>query len=98
MKPLQRYNIDTIFQRTWNNDGGEECLEIKESDNGEWVRDEAVRKLEKQNQMMLDAIKAAVNGYYSCPDDSLSTYHWRIVNELLEKTVQDLESQTLVTE
>ena len=49
-----------------------------------WVIDE-VKKLEKQNKIMLDAIKKAV----SYPDD----YHWRIINELLEKTQQEVEGE-----
>jgi hypothetical protein len=49
-----------------------------------WVIDE-VKKLEKQNKIMLDAIKEAV----SYPDD----YYWRIINELLEKTLQDVEGE-----
>jgi hypothetical protein len=50
-----------------------------------WVIDE-VKKLEKQNKIMLDAIKEAV----SYPDD----YYWRIINELLEKTLQEVEGET----
>lgn len=49
-----------------------------------WVIDE-VKKLEEQNKIMLDAIKEAV----SYPDD----YYWRIINELLEKTLQDVEGE-----
>ncbi len=49
-----------------------------------WVIDE-VKKLEKQNKIMLDAIKEAV----SYPDD----YYWRIINELLEKTLQEVEGE-----
>jgi hypothetical protein len=41
------------------------------------------QKLERDNKIMLDAIKEAV----SYPDD----YYWRIINELLEKTLQDVE-------
>jgi|LakMenEpi03Aug12_release.lakeMendotaPanAssembly.Ray.scaffolds.fasta_scaffold00851_33 hypothetical protein len=54
-----------------------------------------IEKLEKQNQMMLDVIKEAVNGYYGNADDdhSMSIYHWRIITELLEKTLQDVEGQ-----
>ena len=43
------------------------------------------KKLEKQNKIMLDAIKEAV----SYPDD----YYWRIINELLEKTLQEVEGE-----
>jgi hypothetical protein len=50
-----------------------------------WVIDE-VKKLEEQNKIMLDAIKEAV----SYPDD----YYWRIINELLEKTLQEVEGET----
>ena len=49
-----------------------------------WVIDE-VKKLEEQNKIMLDAIKEAV----SYPDD----YYWRIINELLEKTLQEVEGE-----
>jgi hypothetical protein len=49
-----------------------------------WVIDE-VKKLEKQNKIMLDAIKEAV----SYPDD----YYWCIINELLEKTLQEVEGE-----
>jgi hypothetical protein len=44
-----------------------------------------VKKLEEQNKIMLDAIKEAV----SYPDD----YYWRIINELLEKTLQEVEGE-----
>lgn len=67
MKPLQRYNVDTVFERTWNSDAWEERLEIEESDNGDWVRDADVKKLEEQNQMMLDALKGLCNGNWGCP-------------------------------
>jgi len=52
---------------------------------GDWVKWEDVKKLEEQNKIMLDAIKEAV----SYPDD----YYWRIINELLEKTLQDVEGE-----
>jgi adenylate kinase family enzyme len=71
MKPLQRYDIDYG------------CA-YPHSD-GDWVRDGDVKKLEKQNKIMLDAIKKAV----SYPDD----YYWRIINELLEKTLQEVEGE-----
>ena len=67
MKPLQRYNVDTVFERTWNSDAWEERLEIEESDNGDWVRDADVKKLEEQNQMMLNALKGLCNGNWGCP-------------------------------
>jgi len=57
MKPLQRYNIDTVFEPTWNNDGWEERLQIKESDNGDWVKWEDVKKLEELNKEMMDVLK-----------------------------------------
>ena len=71
MDKFKRYNIDTVFEPTWNDDGWEECLQIEESDNGDWVRYSEVRdeieKLEKQNQMMLDALKELCNGKWGCP-------------------------------
>jgi hypothetical protein len=72
MKPLQRYEMN------------ESGCDIPVSD-GDWVKWEDVKKLEKQNKIMLDAIKKAV----SYPDD----YHWRIINELLEKTLQEVEGE-----
>jgi hypothetical protein len=72
MKPLQRYEMN------------ESGCDIPVSD-GDWVKWEDVKKLEKQNKIMLDAIKKAV----SYPDD----YHWRIINELLEKTQQEVEGE-----
>jgi hypothetical protein len=73
MKPLQRYEMN------------ESGCDIPVSD-GDWVKWEDVKKLEKQNKIMLDAIKEAV----SYPDD----YYWRIINELLEKTLQEVEGET----
>lgn len=55
--PLQRYNIDTVFEPTWNNDGWEERLQIKESDNGDWVKCEDVKKLEDHNKEMMDVLR-----------------------------------------
>jgi len=72
MKPLQRYEMN------------ESGCDIPVSD-GDWVKWEDVNKLEKQNKIMLDAIKEAV----SYPDD----YYWRIINELLEKTQQEVEGE-----
>jgi hypothetical protein len=72
MKPLQRYEMN------------ESGCDIPVSD-GDWVKWEDVKKLEKQNKIMLDAIKEAV----SYPDD----YYWRIINELLEKTLQEVEGE-----
>jgi hypothetical protein len=72
MKPLQRYEMN------------ESGCDIPVSD-GDWVKWEDVTKLEKQNKIMLDAIKEAV----SYPDD----YYWRIINELLEKTLQEVEGE-----
>jgi hypothetical protein len=57
MKPLKRYNVDTVFERTWNNDGWEERLQIEESDNGDWVKCEDVKKLEEQMGHLLDLSK-----------------------------------------
>ena len=62
---------------------GEELF-INEVQIAPWVIDE-VKKLEEQNKIMLDAIKEAV----SYPDD----YYWRIINELLEKTLQEVEGE-----
>jgi len=45
-----------------------------------------IKKLEKQNKIMLDAIKEAV----SYPDD----YYWCIINELLQKTLQVVEGES----
>jgi hypothetical protein len=73
MKPLQRYEMN------------ESGCDIPVSD-GDWVKWEDVTKLEKQNKIMLDAIKESV----SYPDD----YYWCIINELLEKTLQDVEGET----
>jgi hypothetical protein len=61
MKPLQRYNIDTVFERTWNNDGWEERLQIEESDNGDWVKWEDVKRLEQQNQKMFEALNKLID-------------------------------------
>lgn len=47
---------------------------------------EHIKKLEKQNKIMLDAIKEAV----SYPDD----YYWRTINELLQKTLQVVEGES----
>jgi hypothetical protein len=73
MKPLQRYEMN------------ESGCDIPVSD-GDWVKWEDVKKLEKQNKIMLDAIKESV----SYPDD----YYWCIINELLEKTLQEVEGET----
>ena len=45
-----------------------------------------IKKLEKQNKIMLDALKEAV----SYPDD----YYWRTINELLQKTLQVVEGES----
>ncbi len=47
---------------------------------------EHIKKLEKQNKIMLDALKDAV----SYPDD----YYWRTINELLQKTLQVVEGES----
>jgi hypothetical protein len=70
------------LQRYEMNESG---CDIPVSD-GDWVKWEDVKKLEEQNKIMLDAIKEAV----SYPDD----YYWRIINELLEKTLQEVEGET----
>lgn len=54
MKPLERYDMDDY--------GCEYPL-----DYGDWVRDADVKKLEEQNQMMLDALKGLCNGNWGCP-------------------------------
>ena len=69
------------LQRYEMNESG---CDIPVSD-GDWVKWEEVKKLEEQNKIMLDAIKEAV----SYPDD----YYWRIINELLEKTLQEVEGE-----
>jgi hypothetical protein len=69
------------LQRYEMNESG---CDIPVSD-GDWVKWEDVKKLEEQNKIMLDAIKEAV----SYPDD----YYWRIINELLEKTLQEVEGE-----
>jgi hypothetical protein len=89
MDKLTRYEFEATV------DGG--TIPIK-SEDGYWFHRYEVmteiEKLEKQNQMMLDVIKEAVNGYYSCPDDdSMSTNHWRIITQQLEETLQDVEGQ-----
>jgi hypothetical protein len=69
------------LQRYEMNESG---CDIPVSD-GDWVKWEDVKKLEEQNKIMLDAIKEAV----SYPDD----YYWCIINELLEKTLQEVEGE-----
>jgi hypothetical protein len=85
MKPLQRYEMVTFENWSRDNEHFDSYTEHQPSDNGNWVKWEDVKKLEKQNKIMLDAIKKAV----SYPDD----YHWRIINELLEKTQQEVEGE-----
>ena len=64
--------------------GYQSALMLKEVlENVPAVIQRETQKLERDNKIMLDAIKEAV----SYPDD----YYWRIINELLEKTLQDVE-------
>lgn len=52
MKPLQRYDIELGDDGKWNS-----RLIIEESDNGSWVRDEDVKKLEDHNKEMMEVLK-----------------------------------------
>ena len=83
MKPLQRYNIDTVFERTWNDDGWEECLQIEESDNGDWVKCEDVKKLEEQNELMLSILKDI---------DTQIKVGYDVYNILTPETISDISS------
>jgi len=76
MDKLTRYDIEL------GDDGWNSCLVVDESYNGDWVlhskvRDE-IEKLEKQNQMMLDAITKSIDVYYDCEDEGRSMHYWRI--------------------
>jgi hypothetical protein len=66
MDKFKRYDIELGDDGFWNR-----CLVVDESYNGDWVRYSEVRdeieKLEKQNQMMLDALKELCNGKWGCP-------------------------------
>ena len=83
MNPLQRYNIDTVFERTWNDDGWEECLQIEESDNGDWVKCEDVKKLEEQNELMLSILKDI---------DTQIKVGYDVYNILTPETISDISS------
>ena len=83
MNPLQRYNIDTVFERTWNDDGWEERLQIKESDNGDWVKCEDVKKLEEQNELMLSILKDI---------DTQIKVGYDVYNILTPETISDISS------
>ena len=90
MKPLQRYNIDTVFERTWNDDGWEECLQIEESDNGDWVKCEDVKKLEEQNELMLSILKdidTQIKGRFL-----LIPLGYDVYNILTPETISDISS------
>ena len=64
IKPLQRYDIELGDDDKWNS-----RLVIEESDNGNWVRDEDVKELEKQNGMMLEALEKFTKIEYAMSKD-----------------------------
>jgi hypothetical protein len=57
MKPLQRYEMVTFENWSRDNEHLDSYTEHQPSDNGDWVRYEDVRELEKQNKEMLKALK-----------------------------------------
>jgi hypothetical protein len=87
MDKFKRYDIELGDDGFWNS-----CLVVDESYNGDWVRYSEVRdeieKLEKQNQMMLDAITKAIDAYYDCEDEWGSMHYWRISIMELEDTLE----------
>jgi hypothetical protein len=95
MKPLQRYNVDTVFERTWNDDGWQDRLQIEESDNGDWVKWEDVTKLEKQNEKMLSILKK-VNEYVLFAERTRSIYGRYVYVNFLDifqpETISDIRS------
>ncbi len=57
MKPLQRYEMVTFENWSRDNEHLDSYTEHQPSDNGDWVRDEDVKKLEELNKEMLKALK-----------------------------------------
>jgi hypothetical protein len=59
MKPIQRYEMVTFENWSRDNEHLDSYTEHQPSDNGDWVRYEDVRELEKQNKEMLEALKVS---------------------------------------
>jgi hypothetical protein len=97
-KPNKLQTFTTRYTTMSNNDMNLSIVEMMEliltGANGSELAVEGVmrtaidhiKKLEKQNKIMLDALKEAV----SYPDD----YYWRTINELLQKTLQVVEGES----
>ncbi len=85
MKPLQRYETVTFENWSRDNEYLDSYTEHKPSDNGDWVRDEDVKKLESLNEEMFAIIKSLVVNRRLIGDPHFEGFRERLID--MEETI-----------